>query len=201
VASSAKRVQPLTRRRILEAALRVVDTEGLPSLNMRRIGAELGVRAMALYRHVENKDALVAGVVDLMFEDLSGAGRGDDVIAIVRRFFHSLHDVLTAHPNALPLVAASALQRGNARAQTEAVVQALREAGVADAWGVFHAFASFTLGYALLEVGGFVGGVPDEGPFVRRPVAVHADETEESSGAHDRYQQALDRFLLVVQPA
>ena len=203
MARSAHRRESLTRRRIVEAALRVVDAEGLPALNMRRVGAELGVKAMALYRHVENKDALVAGIVDLILEDLPGAVPEDDVTETARRFFRSLHGALSAHPNALPLVAASALQRDNARAQAESVVSVLAKAGVDDPWGVFHAFASFILGYALLEVGGFVGPVPDEGNFVRRPITptAHAEEGEESAEVDVRFERALDRFLLTVNPS
>lgn len=54
----------LTRQAVLEAALRLVDQEGLKALSMRRLGAELGVEAMTLYHHVPNKTALLDGMIE-----------------------------------------------------------------------------------------------------------------------------------------
>ena len=55
----------LSRQRILEAALAIIDAEGLGALTMRRLGEELGVEAMSLYRHVESKEAVLDGIVEL----------------------------------------------------------------------------------------------------------------------------------------
>ncbi|HEY6737567.1 MAG TPA: TetR family transcriptional regulator, partial [Actinopolymorphaceae bacterium] len=57
----------LTRERVLDAALALVDREGLAALSMRRLGAELGVEAMTLYHHVANKAALLDGLVERIF--------------------------------------------------------------------------------------------------------------------------------------
>src|SRR5260221_11987060 len=61
---------PLTRSRIAEAALAIVDRDGLDALSMRRLGAELGVEGMAIYRHFPNKAAVLAGVVDALLSEL-----------------------------------------------------------------------------------------------------------------------------------
>jgi len=53
---------PLHRTEIVDAALQLLDDEGLGALTMRRLGGELGVEGMALYRHFPNKDALVDAV-------------------------------------------------------------------------------------------------------------------------------------------
>ena len=58
--------EPLTRQRVLEAALSLIDREGLDGFSMRKLGAILGVEAMALYNHVENKRALFDGVIELL---------------------------------------------------------------------------------------------------------------------------------------
>src|ERR671933_1997998 len=62
--------RPLNRRRVLEAAVRFADREGLESLTMRRLGAELGVEAMSLYNHVPNKSALLDGMVEVLLNEL-----------------------------------------------------------------------------------------------------------------------------------
>jgi AcrR family transcriptional regulator len=53
---NTQRRQPLTRERVFRAAVALADRDGLDSLTMRRLGGELGVEAMALYKHVANKD-------------------------------------------------------------------------------------------------------------------------------------------------
>ena len=57
---------PLTRARIASAALDLVDREGLDALSMRKLGAVLGVEAMSLYNHVQNKDDLLDALSDLL---------------------------------------------------------------------------------------------------------------------------------------
>ncbi len=58
---------PLSRERLAEAALELIDESGLDALSMRKLGAHLGVEAMSLYRHVDNKDDLLAAVTDLLY--------------------------------------------------------------------------------------------------------------------------------------
>jgi AcrR family transcriptional regulator len=54
----------LTRERIVAAAIRVADAEGLAQLSMRRIATELGAAPMSLYRHVNGKDELLVSMMD-----------------------------------------------------------------------------------------------------------------------------------------
>ena len=62
---------PLTRDRILRTALDLADRNGLPGCTMRKIGAQLGVEAMSLYRHVSGKEDLLSGLVDLVFAEVA----------------------------------------------------------------------------------------------------------------------------------
>jgi AcrR family transcriptional regulator len=57
---------PLTRERVLQAAIVLADTAGIPALTMRNLAQSLGVEAMSLYHHVANKNALLDGVVDML---------------------------------------------------------------------------------------------------------------------------------------
>jgi TetR/AcrR family transcriptional regulator, tetracycline repressor protein len=100
---------PLDRRRILEAALRIVDEHGLAELSMRRLGADLGVQAMSLYRHLPSKQAVVEGVRDLIFEELAAlqpasavAEPWDGALVAMARAFRA---VCRRHPHALSLFA------------------------------------------------------------------------------------------------
>jgi TetR/AcrR family transcriptional regulator, tetracycline repressor protein len=62
--------EALSRGRILDAALRLVDEEGMGALTMRRLGAELGVNPMSIYHHLPGKDAVISGLVELVFSGM-----------------------------------------------------------------------------------------------------------------------------------
>ena len=62
--------EPLTRERALRKAMQLADARGLDELTMRRLAHELGVEAMSLYHHVPNKDAILDGMVDLVFSEI-----------------------------------------------------------------------------------------------------------------------------------
>ncbi len=103
--------EPLTRQRVLEAALDLIDREGLEGFSMRKLGAMLGVEAMALYNHIENKQALFDGVIELLIaqgpypEQLEETPR-----EALWAFAHAFRDALRAHPRVLPLVASRPLR-------------------------------------------------------------------------------------------
>lgn len=187
----------LTRERICAAALAIIDDEGLPALNMRRLGAGLGVDAMALYRHLPNKQAILDGVVDLVLDELDD-GRGEDSGARALTFFSSLRSALAAHPNAIPLVASSGLQSGAAREKVEGLLGALRNSGLDGErlTDVFATLESLTLGYAWLEVSGFVGELPESEPFLRRYVPQPEFSPATSEDRFDRSLRAVLDALL-----
>ena len=64
---------PLTRERVLRAAVELADTRGIDSLTMRNLGQELGVEAMSLYNHVANKQAVLDGIVEVVVGEVIAA--------------------------------------------------------------------------------------------------------------------------------
>src|SRR5579883_2456666 len=99
-----KSERPLTRQRVLEAALDLIDREGLEGFSMRKLGALLGVEAMSLYNHVESKRAVFDGVIELLivqtpFPVPPHVTPREELWAIA----HAFRDVLRAHPRVLPL--------------------------------------------------------------------------------------------------
>ncbi len=74
--------RPLTRARVLEAAMEIADAEGVSALTMRRLGGELGVEAMSLYHHVRGKeqllDALVEAVIERVVEGVAARTSEED---------------------------------------------------------------------------------------------------------------------------
>ena len=75
---------PLVRERVLTAAMTIADEGGVAALTMRRLGDELGVEAMSLYNHVASKEALLSGMVDLVFAEIGLPPEGGDHKAAMR---------------------------------------------------------------------------------------------------------------------
>jgi len=94
---NVKRRAPLSRERVLRAALVLADAGGIDSMSMRKLGEELGVEAMSLYNHVANKDDILDGIVDLVFSEIAlPSGRGDWKLAMRKRAI-SAHEALLRH--------------------------------------------------------------------------------------------------------
>jgi AcrR family transcriptional regulator len=155
VTTITRRRRPLTRRRILTAALRLVDRDGLEALTMRRLGKALGVEAMSLYNHVPNKAALLDGLVELLLEKLELPGpEAGDWRERFRRINQSYRRVAHAHPHAFPLAVTRPYNTPGPFRQVEATLQILHEAGF-DAETALHVFqtsSSYTSGYVLAEI-------------------------------------------------
>src|SRR5207247_7603567 len=76
--STTKEREHLTRERVIDAALAVMDSEGLDAVSMRRVAREVGVEAMSLYTHVRAKDALLHGVCERIMSRYELPTGGDD---------------------------------------------------------------------------------------------------------------------------
>ena len=90
--------QPLTRERVLRAAVELADREGIGALSMRRIGQELGVEAMSLYNHVANKEEILDGVVDLIVGEIDPPEAGVHWKTALRNRILSARAMLVRHP-------------------------------------------------------------------------------------------------------
>ncbi len=151
---------PLTRERILRAAVRVVDAEGLGSLSMRRLGRELGVEAMSLYHHVDGKDDVLAGVFELMVGQLELSDERLHWTEQLRALARSYRRLLRAHPNAIPLLSDPHMISRALLEAGERALAALRGAGLPAAQAVHaaNALVGHVTGHVLLEVSGFFAG-------------------------------------------
>jgi AcrR family transcriptional regulator len=89
---------PLSRDRVLLAAVALADKEGIESLSMRRLAEELSVVPMALYKHVASKEELLDGMIDVVIGEIDPPDRGSDWKNAVRHRILSARRALLRHP-------------------------------------------------------------------------------------------------------
>ena len=157
--------RPLTRRRILRAALRLIDRDGLDALTMRGLGAALDVEAMALYRHVGSKQQLLEGVAELLLEELAlpdadAASWQDTWTALA----HSYRRLARSHPGAFRLLALSPLGIAARFERARAPMAILRDAGFDERQSErsFRTLLTYADGYLLRELAERDAGPPPD---------------------------------------
>jgi len=145
----------LTRERVLQKALALADEGGIESLTMRKLGDELGVEAMSLYNHVEGKDDVLRGILDLVLAEAEPPAAGPDWAAAARAHAISFHDALQRHRWASALLMSPAHVTPARVDHVEALLRLLREAGFSadQAYHAYHALAGHIYGFSLWESG------------------------------------------------
>ncbi|WP_245817264.1 TetR/AcrR family transcriptional regulator C-terminal domain-containing protein [Geodermatophilus saharensis] len=208
----------LDRRRILGAAIEYIDRHGLAALTMRRLGAHLGVEAMALYRYVPGREQLLDGVVETVVDELYGdpevhlrAAHGWQDYA--QRLAHGVRRIALAHPEVFPLVAtrppAAPWVRPPLRSLRwiESFLTVMTDSGFSPeaAVAAYRAYSSFLLGHLLLEVSqkgvqitpeDAPEGVPDTGTDLGQyPLVVELEELLSRDESAAEFEEALENLL------
>lgn len=192
-----------------------MEVHGVHQLSMRRLGRELGVEAMSLYRYVRSRDELLDGIVEYVLDELDAGGTGMDNDPAVdwqdylRNLAHGLRHLALAHPQVFPLVATRPPEAPWVRPPVrslrliEAFLEALTTAGFSEraAVGAYRAFSSFLLGHLLLEVSAMGADVgPVEVTKPRKPRATDLDDYPQLQRfqellSEDRSVQEFDESL------
>src|SRR6266849_8799761 len=142
---------PLSRERVLRAAVAFADESGIATLSMRKLGEALGVEAMSQYNHVANKDDLIAGMVDRVFSEVGLPSGGTEWKAAMRRRAISARAVLSCHRWAIGLMESRTSPGPATLRHHDAVIGSLREGGFSIEMAA-HAFSvldSYIYGFAL----------------------------------------------------
>jgi AcrR family transcriptional regulator len=143
-----ERRTPLSRDRVLTAALALVDEGGIEALSMRKLADELGVKAMSLYNHVANKDDVLDGIVDAAMEEIAEPPRGADWKTQVRAIAISAHETLLRHHWVVGLGARRRPGRGLLR-YGDSLLGCFRNAGFSKelTYHAYHVIEGYILGY------------------------------------------------------
>ena len=144
---------PLSRERVLRAAVALADASGIESLTMRRLGEALGVEAMSLYKHVANKSDLLDGMTDAVFGEIELPAIGSEWRPAMRDRAASARAALNRHPWAIALMSSRTAPGPATLRHHDTVLGTLLRAGfpMALAAHAFSAIDSYVYGFALQE--------------------------------------------------
>lgn len=174
IGAGKPRREPLSRERVLRAAVELADEGGFDALSMRRLADRLGVVPMALYKHVADKDALLDGMVDLVFAEVEFPGDSGWRVAMRARA-SAMRQALLRHPWAVGRMESGTPGPANLR-HHNAVMACLRSrAGLSFRMAV-HAYSvldAYVYGFALQEKS-LAGDIPAEARR-RRDAVTEAD--------------------------
>jgi AcrR family transcriptional regulator len=141
---------PLTRDRVLRAAVGLADEAGIDALTMRRLGERLGVEAMSLYNHVANKEDLLTGMADAVLDEVELPAEGVDWKTAMRHRAVAVREMLVRHPWAAVLIGALPHPGPATLRYTESVLGALRKSGFSAVMAprAFWVLDSYIYGFA-----------------------------------------------------
>jgi AcrR family transcriptional regulator len=145
---------PLTRARVLSAAVSFADKNGIESLSMRKLGQQLGVEAMSLYNHVANKDDVLDGIVEMVVGEFAIPPDQAHWRVALHQTAKSTREVLIRHPWAPALIESRVTPSRVRFRYADAVIGTLRRAGFSNelAYKAQLAIDSYILGFTLQEV-------------------------------------------------
>jgi TetR/AcrR family transcriptional regulator, tetracycline repressor protein len=170
------RTGPVTAAAVIDAALAVIDEEGLGALTMRRLAHDLGVEPVTIYRQLPNKDAILAGVAERLWGEMGppegvdteagGAAGGGAAGAVpaappdwreqVRGMWLALNGLMQAHPNAIPIIARGGSYSASAGEGTAGMLSLFKDAGLSpqEAAELLHILSACVVGFGFATLWG-----------------------------------------------
>jgi TetR/AcrR family tetracycline transcriptional repressor len=180
----ARPKEPLiSKRAVLEIALRIIDEEGINALSIRRLASELNVNGASFYYHFHNKDEIIAGAAELALDDVRAPrDTGEDWREWLLRNTRLYRKALLNHPDLTMVM----LRRGRMRIglrRLDASVKRLEQQGVPMevTWALVEALETFAIGSALAEANnGQRPEIPPEYPNLAQAVEGRGTTFEET---------------------
>jgi AcrR family transcriptional regulator len=153
MATHTERRLPLSRDRILGAAVALADESGIEAVSMRKLGQALGYEAMSLYNHVANKDDLLDGMLDLVLAECEPPSPTGDWAEAIRDSASSVHSALRRHTWACTLLMSPGRVREARLAYMDLLLGRLREAGFSaeTTYHAYHVLDGYIFGFSLWE--------------------------------------------------
>jgi len=189
--------EPLSRERVVEAALAVIDRAGIQGCSMRAVAGELGVEAMSLYHHVPGgKDEMLDGVVAMVQgEFVDALGTSGDWREDMGGFARAYRSALTTHPNLVALIAARpSVAYRSSTTLVGNLFDAMEDAGFSrqDALRAVRVVSRWTIGFTLGEASAVEDGASAE--EFDEPLLVEVF-TDIARGEDDVFEFGLEALL------
>ncbi len=167
--------EPLSRERILAAALAVIDDETLAGFSTRKLAARLGCEAMSIYHHFPSKQHLLDALVERAIGSVEVPEPGPDLDARLRRCVASYRAMARRYPTLFPLVALHRLNMPVGVRFIESVLRLVRAAAADDESAArrFRALGYYLIGAGLEETAGYARGPSAAEPVDEGYVATH----------------------------
>jgi AcrR family transcriptional regulator len=165
---SAQAKSPLSRERIADAAMVLIDRHGLAALSIRKLAEELGCEAMSLYHHFPSKGHLLDALVDQCIAGADLPAGGLPWVEQLRRAAHGFRRMALRHPKFAPLLVVHRLNTPIGVAYLDKIIGIFRKAGFDDksAGTLFRDVSYFLMGAVLDESSGYANG-----PSAAEPVS------------------------------
>jgi AcrR family transcriptional regulator len=156
-----RRREPLSRERVLDAALALADKDGLEALTIRGLARSLGVEPMSIYHYAASRDEIVGAIVDHVVEQIELPPPATPWREGIRACAISAYRVLRLHPWACNLLMAGPRVSAPRLRQIDALLERLEAADLPPQLGdlAYHAIDSHILGFTLWEAG-YTRGLP-----------------------------------------
>jgi TetR/AcrR family transcriptional regulator, tetracycline repressor protein len=175
----------LSRDRVVRAALRVMDEEGLDAVTMRRVAREVGVEAMSLYHHVRDKEDLLDGICAEVMRDFRFPDEDRPWIEVARDGAREWRRVLREHPNVIALWAdrQRPMTELDSLMPMEFALRVIGRAGMTAREGVqvFNVLGGYIMGVVMMEVGAMFSAGTTRGGEALDLHAVHAKLPQEGA--------------------
>jgi len=151
----------LTPQEVAEAAMQLIGTEGEQALTMLRLGDVLGVKAMALYNHFPDKDAILDSVASLAITRLPAPPAKGSWKSRIKAICHGIRSMALEHPNLFRVAMTRPTPPSSALPQIETALSALADAGLAPAAQAvaYHTLRLYVRAFCLWEIEEFSRGV------------------------------------------
>jgi AcrR family transcriptional regulator len=203
---------PLSKERVLGAAVALADEGGVDALSMRRLAQELGVVPMALYKHVANKDEMLGGMIDVVVGEIDPPLSGSDWKTAVRQRVLSARSALLRHPWASQVIESRTDPTPAVLKYMDSMVGMFRAGGFSIdlTHHAMHAMGSRLLGFSQELFDDTADAGPEMDPVMLREMAngyphitemvmaiTHDDESVVGTGCDDQFEFefALDLML------
>jgi AcrR family transcriptional regulator len=203
---------PLSKERVLGAAVALADEGGVDALSMRRLAQELGVVPMALYKHAANKDEMLGGMIDVVVGEIDPPLSGTDWKTAVRQRVLSARSALLRHPWASQVIESRTDPTPAVLKYMDSMVGMFRAGGFSIdlTHHAMHAMGSRLLGFSQELFDDTADAGPELDPVMLREMAngyphitemvmaiTHDDESVVGTGCDDQFEFefALDLML------